>query len=695
MGSSDASPVASDREIAVGASPLSQTMVPNGFGIISCDFAAGTYSSDALAAAALGIPVRGRLSGRKMKNLLRQLTPPQDGTQRFLTFRNPQGHVVRARLIQCENGNGTILIDDLRDITNFVFRLKAREREYRELFDNAPYGIYRATCEGQIFHANPALVRLQGYADQAAMLHAMRNVIHMDYVDPGRRAAFFGLLNRIGRVEDFVSEVRSHGTGESLWISESAWLVRDQAGQARYMAGTVLDITARRRRLEHAREAAETDALTGLSNRASFNAELGRRVSGPGNGSLSLFLIDCDRFKDINDVYGHARGDAVLRICAERLRQVAPQGAVIGRLGGDEFAIMVSGLDAGEAVSALADRIVDAFQQPMEVDGAGHLLGVSVGVSCFPGFANTATGMLRNADLALYSVKDRGRGKAVVFDAALEQAQQGRLGLERDLRGAEARGELELFYQPVVEGVESRTLGLEAFLRWRHPQRGLVLPGEFLPVAEYAGLILPFDEWALGEACRHAAALPRELSVALNLSSAQFRSSELPQIVARAVRATGIDPGRLELEVTESMVLSNKAASLRVLDELRAIGVRMVLDDFGTSQSTLVLLQHFGFGKVKLDRAFVRTLALNPVNRAIAQAVLAIGRELGFAVVAEGVEAEVERQTLLAQGCTLMQGYLFGHPAPFIDVAAALSVDRLRMVAPPATPSLFQDSAEG
>ncbi len=666
-----------DRVAQVGATPLSRTMVPNAYGAVWCDAEEGTYTADHDACAILGLPACGAMSEQIIRDILEKIAPALGGTQRYYTFRNHLGHVARARLIPSGGLATVILVDDLNDITNRMFLLKASEREYRELFENAPYGIHRTSLDGKPMQANPALVRLNGYSSEADMMDGMKDVVHQSYVDPDRYRQFRGELERDGKVVDFVSEAYRHGTGERIWISESAWLVRDEAGDPRYMAGTVVEITERMRYLERLRVAAETDALTGLANRAAFYAELHRQVAAAEKCGLTLFLIDCDRFKDVNDVFGHARGDAVLRTCAERLRLVVPPNGMTARLGGDEFAIQVPGLPDDQAVIALASRIMDIFLAPIDVDGARHQLSASVGIASFPNHASSATDLMRNADLALYSVKEDGRGHARLFDAELDRLKQARHCLERDLCGAEARGELELYHQPVVDGLTSKIVGLEALIRWWHPVRCLVTPGDFIPVAEDSGMMLAVGEWAIHEACRHAAALPQHIKVAVNVSALQFRSCGLSKIVAAALAENHLDAARLELEVTESVVLKNESATFQVLEQLRALGVKVALDDFGTGYSTLSYLQRFAFDKVKIDRSFVRSIKTNAVNRAVTRAVLSIGRDLGLDVVAEGIETEAERQTLLSEGCHLMQGFYFGSPVPLAEAAGRIASESL------------------
>ena len=448
-----------DDEEHLGATPLSRTMVPNAYGAVWCDVEDGSYWADPVACMVLGIQPQGMLSDACVGHVLAEVVTAPGGPQRYYTFRNHAGHVTRARLVPSRGSETVILVDDLQDITSRFFELKGREREYRELFENAQYGLYRATVEGRVLHANPALVKLNGYADELSMLDGMKTITLQNYVDPHRRRMFFDELNESGQVVDFISEVCRHHTGERIWISETAWLVNDEAGTPRYLAGTVTEITERMKYLERVKTAAETDALTGLANRAHFYSEIERCIQIERPAGATLFLIDCDRFKDINDIYGHARGDAVLRICAQRLTSAVPASAILARLGGDEFAVLIRSAPDQPQTLAIAARIAEAFELPIAMEGADHRIGASIGIARFPDHAGTPRDLLRNADLALYAVKDGGRGHARLFDEQLDRIKQDRHALERDLRDAHLRDELELFYQPIVNAGAARIVG--------------------------------------------------------------------------------------------------------------------------------------------------------------------------------------------------------------------------------------------
>jgi diguanylate cyclase (GGDEF)-like protein/PAS domain S-box-containing protein len=633
----------------------------------------GGYQATADAAALLGIDKRDG-GGAQLASLLTAIAPPAGAT----VVRNAEDRLIRLQVLQRDAAETLLLVEDVTELVEREQDLEARQRQYRSLFENATYGIYRSSFEGRQLHANPALVRLNGYDSEAEMLAAVHDIAREWYVKPGRREEFIDELYSKGRVVDFVSEIYRHKTRERIWISETAWLVYDETGAPKYVEGTLVEATERMRNLERIKAAAETDALTGLPNRPAFMADVERRIAEDQHRPFTVLLIDLDRFKDINDVYGHARGDEVLRVIGARIREALPEGARLARLGGDEFAVLAGTTATDDAAMAAAERVVRVFEDTIVVDGSEHLLGVSIGMARYPQHARDASGLLRNADLALYNVKDRGRGHACMFDAALDLAKQKRHAIETDLRGADRRGELELFYQPIIEARSSAIVGLEALMRWRHPQRGLVPPADFIAIAEDAGFMTAFGTWAIREACRHAASLPGHIRVAVNVSALQFRSADLPRVVAKALADHQLAAARLELEVTEGVVLRNETVTLQVLEQLKQLGVRIALDDFGTGYSSLSYLQRFAFDKVKIDRSFVRSIMSDPVNWAVVRAVLSIGRDLGLAVVAEGIETDVERLTLLKEGCELFQGFLYGRPQPFTDMASRIALEQLQ-----------------
>jgi diguanylate cyclase (GGDEF)-like protein len=379
---------------------------------------------------------------------------------------------------------------------------------------------------------------------------------------------------------------------------------------------------------------------------------------------LALLAIDLDHFKTVNDTLGHGVGDSVLTKVAARLRESCREVDTVARLGGDEFAVLTGTLASPADAATLANRIVTRAAEPLEVDGHNIVIGASVGIAVAPGDGSDSETLLKNADLALYRAKHDGRGAYHFFEKGMDANLQERRALELALRQALARNEFRLVFQPLFNLKESRICGLEALLRWYHPERGTIGPSEFVPIAEDAGLIVPIGEWVLREACRAAAAWPDDIHVAVNLSTVQFRNRKLYDHVKAALDVSGLKPGRLELEVTESLLVVDSEATMRTLHELRKLGVRIAMDDFGTGYSSLSYLRSFPFDKIKIDRSFVADMSSREDSRAIVNAVIGLGRSLGMSTAAEGVETEAQLDLVRDQGCTEVQGFLLSPPLP-------------------------------
>ena len=409
---------------------------------------------------------------------------------------------------------------------------------------------------------------------------------------------------------------------------------------------------------------AHHDVLTGLPNRERFhealNAALARaRRDGTQVGVLAL---DLDRFKDVNDTLGHAAGDALLRMIAQRLLENVREEDTVARIGGDEFVVVQVGAAQPEDAVQLAERLLRVIAEPYDLDGHHVLASASVGVTIAPIDGDTSDALLNRADAALYRAKAEGRGTARFFDPGMEAAMKARREMEHDLYQTVAEDGFELYYQPLCNLLDGTLAGFEALLRWQRPGHGPVLAAEFVPLAEETGLILPIGAWVLGVACREAASWPVDLKVAVNLSPAQFRRGDLVATVAAALADSGLPPGRLELEITEGLLLQDTKAVLETLNRLRTLGVDIAMDDFGTGYSSLAYLWRFPFSKLKIDRSFVAGMCADPKAAAIVETVVALGRTLGLTITAEGVETEAEVNALRKLGCDLGQGYLLGRP---------------------------------
>jgi diguanylate cyclase (GGDEF)-like protein len=411
------------------------------------------------------------------------------------------------------------------------------------------------------------------------------------------------------------------------------------------------------------------DALTGLPNRVLFNERLEQALARAKRGEIvAAHLFDLDNFKAVNDTLGHPAGDKLLQMAADRLRGLVRGMDTIARMGGDEFAIVQLDLSEMADATSLAHRVIGRISEPYEIEGHRVVIGASVGISISRGDDMTPDQLIRSADLALYRAKGDGRGTFRFFEPEMDVQTKARRELEEDLRKALPAGEFELYYQPVVNIPSNEVTGFEALIRWRHPEKGLIAPDAFIPLAEEIGLIIPMGEWVVRDACTTAARWPDHLKIAVNLSPVQFRSSGLVPVIAGALAASGLSPDRLELEITETALLQDSEATLAMLYELRELGLRIAMDDFGTGYSSLSYLQSFPFDKIKIDRSFVKDIAESVGSLNIVRAVTALARGLGMSTTAEGVETEEQRDALQAEGCTEMQGYLFSQPLPIGEI---------------------------
>ena len=425
---------------------------------------------------------------------------------------------------------------------------------------------------------------------------------------------------------------------------------------------------------EEAHHLALHDTLTGLPNRALLAERLEQGLAQVQRHKtmLAVMCLDLDRFKQVNDTAGHPVGDALLRAVAGRLRGCVRSCDTVARLGGDEFAIIQAPLGHMDEVGTLAQRIVETLSEPYELSGQQVVIGASVGIALAPVDAADMGHLLKMADVALYRAKADGRGLFRMFEPGMDTEQQARRALESDLRRGVEMQEFELHYQPLVDLCSGQVSALEALIRWRHPERGLVSPDDFIPLAEATGLIGPIGAWVLHRACADAAGWPRDLKVAVNVSPAQFKGPGLVAAVLDALAASALAPERLELEITETAFLADTDATLAVLHKLRTTGVRIAMDDFGTGYSSLGYLRSFPFDKIKIDRCFIKDIETSVDCKAIVHAVTGLGSNLGIAITAEGVETIAQLNQLRADGCDQVQGFLFSRPVPARDVAALL-----------------------
>jgi diguanylate cyclase (GGDEF)-like protein/PAS domain S-box-containing protein len=443
--------------------------------------------------------------------------------------------------------------------------------------------------------------------------------------------------------------------------------IPDESGEQRYLLSLAEDITERKEALARIEHMAHHDALTDLPNRAAFAERLAHAIdaAGANRESFAVLSVDLDRFKEINDTFGHAVGDDLLRELARQLVALVGE-AYLARLGGDEFCIITPNGDHPALAESLSERLHSAVAIDRELNGQHLRVGISIGIAIFPTDGNDATTLLNNADAALYRAKTAGRGKTRFFEIEMDNRLRERRAIQHELSSAIERNHFRLHYQPLAK-IDGRVVGFEALLRWHNPARGMVSPTTFIPIAEESGLIMRIGEWVLREACREAARWAHPLQIAVNLSPIQFRHGDLPGLVHAALLETGLAPGRLELEITEGVMIEDFGRSLSILRRLKALGVRIAMDDFGTGYSSLSYLQSFPFDKIKIDQSFISNVRSNPQSAAIVRAVIGLAHGLNLPVLAEGVETKDQLEFLAAESCNEVQGYLLGRPHPILE----------------------------
>ncbi|MFY9552343.1 MAG: EAL domain-containing protein [Thermoanaerobaculia bacterium] len=544
--------------------------------------------------------------------------------------------------------------------------LRLSEQRYRTLFERNLAGVYRSTLEGRILDCNESFARIFGYASREEVL---RQAAWDFYEKPeDRRAALAKLLERQSLTNYELCLKRKDGS--LVWVLESENLLEGPDGRLSVIEGTTIDITERKRAEEQVKHLAFHDPLTNLPNRLLFNDRLTLAVAQAHrhNHKLAVLFLDLDRFKVINDSLGHSVGDELLRQVAERIQEYVREGDTVARLGGDEFTLLVPGINVEEDAAKIARKVCDAIHTPFWIDGRELFVTTSMGVAVYPSDGHDAETLVRNADSAMYRAKEQGRDNYQLYTPAMNAKAIERLSLESRLRQAVANDELELHFQPFFDLKTAEILGAEALLRWRHPEFGLIPPGEFIPIAELSGLIVPIGEWVLRTACAEARKWHQkgfhELTVSVNLSSRQFQQADLVSQVTSALAETGLEADKLDLEITESNAMQNAEHSINTLWGLKKQGVRISMDDFGTGYSSLNYLKRFPIDRIKLDQSFVRDLPADKDDAAIAMAVIAMGRSLELVVIAEGVETEEQLAFLQGHNCDQLQGFLLSRPLP-------------------------------
>ena len=588
---------------------------------------------------------------------------------------------------------------NLRDISERKMAaeaLRQAHEQFRSAFENAPIGMGMVDLSATIVQTNPAFDKIVGRPSDELVGVNLFELTHAEDRQPTRDAVRRFVADG---AQSYEAEMRYvHRSGRDVWVSLRASCVRDDEGAPLYLIVQVEDISERRELRERLAHAAVHDPLTGLPNRVLFSdrLETALRRSRRDGRVVSVMFLDLDHFKLVNDSLGHEAGDQLLCHVARKLEGVLRTGDTLARFGGDEFTVLCEVGNRDDAME-IAGRLVAAMHEPISLEGGDQYFSISVGVAFSETGDEHGIELLRNADAAMYTAKDRGPGHLNVHEADAEESNVYRLRTSNELHEALERGEFELHYQPIVELHGETLVGLEALVRWRHPTRGLLLPDEFIGVAESSGLILPLGRWVIDEACRQGASWhrlraeagqePGRVNVSVNVSARQLSDPAFLDVVVASLEHNGLDPDQLWFEITESMVMRQGAPPVALLQSLRELGVHFEVDDFGTGYSSLSYLKQLPVETLKIDRAFVAEIDTNPDDTAIVRSIIALGEALGLSVVAEGVERNSQADALRALGCFLAQGFLYGRALPADQLGPFPSIDLAAWRAPVGSPT--------
>ncbi|KJC49650.1 diguanylate cyclase [Bradyrhizobium sp. LTSP857] len=551
-----------------------------------------------------------------------------------------------------------------------ITELKQREASFRLLFDGNPVPMIVCALDDEcILGVNDSAVAHYGYSRTEFEKLKIRSLQAFDSEPPWT-------TDRSS--EEQAARIWKHVKADGALIDLAIYSRELTYAERPAVLLALMDITERKRAEARLAFMAQHDGLTGLPNRNLLRQQVDEMLLHTRRGAekVAVLMLGLDNFKAVNDTLGHAVGDKLLRGVAKRLRSTLREDDALARLNSDEFAIAQSGLTRPEDAVMLAKRLLEAIADPYLLDGHSVVIGASIGIAMAPGDGDDSEKLLKSADMALSRAKLDARGTFAFFEAALDAKAQSRRKIEVELRDAIQSDVLRPYYQPLVDLSSGRITGFEALVRWPHPERGMVSPAEFIPVAEDTGLINPLGGLMLRRACLDAATWPDDVRVAVNLSPLQFRSGNLLSVVTDALKHSGLPPRRLELEITETLLLEKSAQVLATLHALRALGVRISMDDFGTGYSSLSYLRSFPFDKIKIDQSFVRDLGANRESQAIIRSIVSLGKGLGVIITAEGVETEAELSCLRAEGCDEGQGFLFSKARPNVEIISLLAAQR-------------------
>ncbi|HEX6112627.1 MAG TPA: EAL domain-containing protein [Geminicoccaceae bacterium] len=561
--------------------------------------------------------------------------------------------------------------------------IEAGEARFRDVAEASADWIWETDAKGRLVFLSERFAEVTGLAPQKFLMRPLGDLFETG----GGNGGLAGLSQAMEAqrpFRDLLCRVED-GTDQRRVLRFAGKPALDGLGRFHGYRGTASDVTAQIAAEQRARYLALHDPMTELPNRELLWQRLEQVLAGlrRRDSMSAVLMIDLDRFKSVNDTLGHAAGDRLLKLCSRRLEACVRETDTVARLGGDEFALIQVEVEGAGEAQALCSRLLATFVEPFELDGHEIIVTASIGVALAPGDADEPGRLLQYADVALYRAKAEGRNTFRFFEPEMDGRLQARRALERDLRTALVRGELQVHYQIQVDARAEEPVGVEALARWHHPERGWVPPREFIPVAEETGLILLLGEQVLRTACAHAATWPK-VRLSVNLSPVQFRHGDLVGLVRRVLQESGLEANRLELEITESVLLADIEAALTALRNLRALGVRIAMDDFGTGYSSFGYLQKFPFDTIKIDGSFIGALQTRSEADAIVRAVVSLGRSLGMRTCAEGVETAEQLAFLKAEGCDEVQGYYLSRPLPASDIARVLAqTTALQPIEPP------------
>jgi diguanylate cyclase (GGDEF)-like protein/PAS domain S-box-containing protein len=584
----------------------------------------------------------------------------------------------RGKGISNHNGDIEAVEGFIQDITvrkqSEQAMLEAESR-YRSIFENTVEGIFQTTADGRYLSANPALARLYGYPSADELINNLNDIENRLYVDKSKRKEFSELMKLRGRVTNFESQVYRRD-GSVIWISENARSVKDSDENLLYYEGTVEDITERKENSAIIEYQATHDDLTGLPNRTLLKDRLHQAILNAerSQSQLAVVFVDLDQFKDINDSMGHHAGDQLLISMAERLSNCIRDSDTVARPGGDEFVLLLPDLHGVETLSHTLQRILSTVSLPCYIEPREFVVTCSLGISMYPQDGHDIDTLLKHADNAMYKAKQAGKNNFQFYTRELNAMLLERLELEYHLRHAIENNEFELYFQPKMCIHSGKITGLEALLRWHSSIWGMVSPQKFIPIAEESILIEQIGDWVLEEACRQVVYLHQKtgqiLSIAINISPRQFYKPDLPEVIEKAISQSKLNPFLIELEITEGAIVRQPSRFINILKRLKSLGIKLAIDDFGTGYSSMSYLKNFPIDHLKIDQSFVKNLEDDITDQAILRAIVALGKNLGLQVIAEGVETESQRNFLAAIGCDQMQGYLLGKPMNMQDLLA-------------------------